>query len=79
MTAAASAARIPPRSRHQVAEYSFKSSAFFGSKMNLRSSAVRLAQEDWRRGIFPVPPPLPSHPPPPRTRLLTHAMHSRNH
>jgi len=47
-----------------VVEYSFKSPAFFGSKMNLRSSAVRLASEDWRRGMFPVRLFHPLLPPP---------------
>lgn len=35
----------PPKPKHEVQEYSFRSGAFFGSKLNVRSSIPRLAAE----------------------------------
>ena len=75
----AEASRTPPRMKHAVEEYSFKNAAFFGSKMNVRSSLVRLANEEYVRGKFPAQRPqqaggaTPRKPPPAPTpgRLQT--------
>lgn len=54
--------RTPPRSKHTVQEFSFKTSAFFGSKINVHASIPRLATEDYVRGKFPKGLPRSAEP-----------------
>jgi len=54
--------RTPPRSKHTVQEFSFKTSAFFGSKINVHASIPRLVTEDYVRGKFPKGLPRSAEP-----------------